>query len=58
MLNDEEGKLMGCFLKKDAYEKKFGSDLVSIDCSANSQLPNADIAVEEATKNCFISDQA
>ena len=37
-------KLMGTFLKKDAYENKFGSDLVdlvSIDCSANSQLLDA-----------------
>ena len=46
-------KLMGRFLKKDAYEKKFGSDLVSIDCSANSQLPDADIAIGEATKKAL-----
>ena len=32
-------KLMGRFLKKDAYEKNLGSDLVSIDCSVNSLLP-------------------
>ena len=43
-------KLMGRFLKKDAYEKNFGSDLVSIDYSANSQLPDADIAIGEITK--------
>ena len=47
-------KLMGRFLKKDAYERKFGSDLVSIDCSANSQLPNADIAIGEATKRALV----
>ena len=46
-------KLMGRFLKKDAYEKNFGSDLVSIDCSANSQLPDADIAIGEATKKAL-----
>ena len=38
-------KLMGRFLKKEAYEKKFGSDLVSIDCSANNQLPDSDISI-------------
>lgn len=40
-------KLMGRFLKKHAYEKKFGSDLVS------SQLPNADIAIGEANKKAL-----
>ena len=44
--------LMGRFLKRDAYEN-FGSDLVSIDCSANSQLPDADIAIGEATKKAL-----
>ena len=44
---------MGRFLKKDAHEKKFGSDLVSIDCSANSQLLNADIAIGKATKKAL-----
>ena len=34
-------------------EKNFGSDLVSIDSSANSQLPNADIAIGEATKKAL-----
>ena len=46
-------KLMGRFLKRDAYEKRFGSDLVSIDCSANSQLPDADIAIGETTKKAL-----
>ena len=46
-------KRMGRFLKKDAYEKNFGSDLVSIDCSAKSQLPDADIAIGEATKKAL-----
>ena len=46
-------KLMGRFLKKDAYEKNFGSDLVSIDCNANSQLPDADNAIGEATKKAL-----
>ena len=44
---------MGRFLKKDAYEKKLGSELVSIDRSANSQLPDADIAIGEATKKAL-----
>lgn len=42
-------KLMVRSLKRRLYEKKFGSDLGSIDCSANSQLPDADIAIGEAT---------
>ena len=50
---------MGRFLKKDAYEKNFGSDLVSIDWSANSQLPDADNAIGEATKKALAHwDQA
>ena len=34
-------------------KRNFGSDLVSIDCSANSQLPDADIAIGEATKKAL-----
>ena len=46
-------KVMGRFLKKEAYEKKFGSDLVSIDCSANNQLPDSDISIGDATKKAL-----
>ena len=44
---------MGRFLKKEAYEKKFGSDLVSIDYSANNQLPDSDISIRDATKKAL-----
>ena len=43
-------KLMARFLKRESYENKFGYDLVSIDCSAKSQLSDSDIVVGEATK--------
>ena len=46
-------KLMGRFLKKEAYDKKFGSDLVRIDCSANNQLPDSDISIGDATKKAL-----
>ena len=46
-------KLMGRFLKRDADEKTFESDLVSIHCSANSQLPDADITIGEATEKAL-----
>ena len=46
-------KLMGRFLKRDADEKTFGSDLVSIDCSANDQLPDANITIGEATEKAL-----
>lgn len=45
--------LMGRFLKREPFEKKFGNDLVSIDCSANNQLPDSDIAIGEATKKAL-----
>lgn len=41
------------FLNKEAYEKKFGSDLVSIDCSANNQPPDLDISLGDATKKAL-----
>ena len=44
---------MGRFLKKEAYEKKFGSDLASIDCSANNQLPDSGISIGDATKKAL-----
>ena len=40
---------MGRFLKKEAYEKKFGSDLVSIDCSVNNEPPDSNISLGNAT---------
>ena len=45
--------LMGRFLKRVAFEKKFGNDLVSIDCSANNRLPDSDIAIGEGTKKAL-----
>ena len=47
-------KLMDRFLKRDAYEK-FVSDLVSIDCSAKSQLPDAATAIGEGFSLAHIS---
>lgn len=49
-LSDILYKLMGRFSKKEAHEKKFGSDLVTIDCSANNQLPDLDISIGDVTK--------
>ena len=48
---------MGRFLKKEAYEKKFGSDLASIDCSANNQLPDSDISIRDATKKAQLKPE-
>lgn len=47
-------KFMGRFLKKDVYEKNFGSDLVSIDCSVNSQLFDVDIVIGEVIKKVLV----
>ena len=44
---------MGRFIKREAFEKKFENDLVSIDCSANNQLPDSDIAIGEGTKKAL-----
>ena len=43
-------KLMARFQNKETYEKKFGSDLASIVCSRNNQLPDWDNAIGAATK--------
>ena len=46
-------KLMGRLLKKEAYEKTFGSDLVSIDCNANNQLSDSNISLGDASKKAL-----
>ena len=44
---------MGRFPEKEAYEKMFGSDLVSIDCRANNQLSHSHISIGDATKKAL-----
>lgn len=46
-------KLIPRFLKKETYEKEFGSELVSVDYSAHNQLPDLDIAIADAAKKAL-----
>ena len=47
-------KFMGRFLKKEGFEKTFGSDRVSIDCTASNQRPDLDISIGDATKKALV----